>query len=433
MRNLTNVLGRDRHERVVSCAVPATLIDAADEVATVAAALARSPLVAFDLEFLAQDRLVPTLCVVQVAWLPEHVRLDVAAPAIVAAKPSTALLDPLAVDVRSVLAALAAHPCVVAHAPRQDLGLLATRFGLAIPQIADTQVMAAFAGIGDQVGFAPLANDLLGLSLGKELQWTDWAQRPLSDAQLAYAESDVLHLPALYALLRDRLGRRLPWALAESAQIAADAVAASEVTPETAWRQVSARGLDVPAMAALIELAAWRHRTAIELDRPLGQVLNEKLLIELARMRPTGGGGVRSVKGLSPIAKTRADEIAEAVAHARIDAVPPRIASKGAPSIRAQRWAEILLAIVQVVAETSGVATRLLATRSDAEELARAVDEGGLAAAASLPAFATWRRELIGDVWAAWLSGRVVLAGDATAPSGVRLVDVPTGSDAVAM
>ena len=408
---------------MVSCAVPVALIDDADEVSAIADAIASSPLAAFDLEFLAQDRLVPTLCVVQVAWLPEHVRLDVPAAPIVAATPRVALIDPLAVDARPILTSLAAHPRVVAHAPRQDLGLLATRFGLAIPQIVDTQVMAAFAGIGDQVGFASLANDLLGLSLGKELQWTDWAQRPLSDAQLAYAESDVLHLPALYALLRDRLGPRLPWALAESTQVATDAVAASQVTPETAWRQVSARGLDAPAMAALIELAAWRHRTAIALDRPLGQVLNEKLLIELARSRPRDGGGVRAVKGLSSIAKSRADEIVAAIAGARIDAVPPRIASKGSPSIRAQRWAEILLAIVQVVAEKSGVAARLLATRSDAEELARAVDEGGLAAAESLPALASWRREVLGDVWIGWLAGRLMLAGDPTAPSGIRLVD----------
>ncbi len=402
--------------------MPAALIDDADEVAAVAAAVAESPLAAFDLEFLAQDRLVPTLCVVQVAWLPKHVRLDVAASAIVATKPSTALVDPLVVDVRPLLAALAGHPRVVAHAPRQDLGLLATRFDLAIPQIADTQVMAAFAGIGDQVGFAPLANDLLGLSLGKELQWTDWAQRPLSDAQLAYAESDVLHLPALYALLRDRLGPRLPWALAESTQVAADAVAASQVTPETAWRQVSVRGMDAPAMAAVIELAAWRHRTAIALDRPLGQVLNEKLLVELARNRPRESGGVRALKGLSSIAKSRADEIVAAIAGAKL-AVPPRVASKGSPSIRAQRWSEILLAIVQVVAEQSGVAARLLATRSDAEEFARAFDEGGLGAVETLPALATWRREVLGETWLAWLSGRLVLAGDARAASGVRLVE----------
>ena len=42
------------------------------EVAAIAAAVARAPLVAFDLEFLAQERLVPALCLVQVAWTPHE-------------------------------------------------------------------------------------------------------------------------------------------------------------------------------------------------------------------------------------------------------------------------------------------------------------------------------------------------------------------------
>ena len=81
-----------------------------------------------------------------------------------------ALIDPLHVDARPVIEAIAAHGCVVAHAARQDLQLLATRFGISISSLADTQVMAAFAGIGDQIGFAALANQLLGTTLGKKQQ-----------------------------------------------------------------------------------------------------------------------------------------------------------------------------------------------------------------------------------------------------------------------
>ncbi|HEU4731570.1 MAG TPA: hypothetical protein VFT22_26930, partial [Kofleriaceae bacterium] len=245
----------------------------ADAVAAIIAAIGAAPLVAFDLEFLAQDRLVPTLCLVQVAWL-EHVPLDAPAGAIVATPPVVRLVDPLAVDVAPLIRALAAHPCVIAHAPRQDLAILATRFGVTMPAILDTQVMAAFAGLGDQIGFAGLANELLGLTLGKEQQWTNWAARPLSAAQLAYADADVRHLPAIYARLAARLGARLAWARVESAVVAAEAASAGRVTPETAWQHVSGlRGLDAPTLAAVIELAAWRQRVCIELDRPLGQVL----------------------------------------------------------------------------------------------------------------------------------------------------------------
>lgn len=393
------------------------------EVTAIAAAIAEAPLATFDLEFLSADRLIPVLCLVQVSWLPSHSRLDVPEAAIVATVPEVRLLDPLAADVRPVFAALAAHPLVVAHAPRQDLGLIYTRFGIAMPNLLDTQLMAAFAGIGDQVGLATLALEMLGLTLGKEQQWTDWSKRPLSEAQLAYADADVRHLPALFARLRSRLGDRLPWVRAESAQVAADAVAASSVTAETAWRQIGGvRGMDARALAVLIDLAAWRLRVALELDRPLGQVLNDKVLVELARQRPHGANGVRSTKGISPLAKSRAEELSELIDAADPNAARDLVLAAGRPaSQRAQRWAELMISIVQLVADRIGVAPRLLATRADAEELARAVDEGGVAGAEALPALTGWRREVIGQPLLDWLTGKAALAGDLESPAGLRL------------
>jgi ribonuclease D len=394
------------------------------EVAAIAVDLARAPLVAFDLEFLSQDRLVPTLCLLQVSWLPANTGLDAPPGQIVAVEPPVRLIDPLAVDVRPVVTALAAHPLVVAHAPRQDLGLLATRFSASLPNIIDTQLMAAFAGIGDQVGLASLANELLGTSLAKDQQWTAWEKRPLSSAQITYATADVRYLPALYALLADKLGpARLGWAREESANVLAEALAASAVTPETAWENVGgARHLDPAAHAALVALAAWRQRIAVELDRPLGQVLHDKSLVELAKMRPDHAGAVRNLKGMSPIAKTRAQEIVEALAAARPAVKPAEARQFRAASPRAQRWAEMLLAIVHLVADEAGIAARLLATRADAEEFARVVDEKGIEAARALPALSTWRREVLGTVWEGWLAGTAALRGDAESPQGMRLV-----------
>lgn len=398
------------------------LVTEPGEMLAIAAAISRAPLVAFDLEFVSADRLVPALCLVQVAWLGEDVSLDAPAGQIVAAEPSIRLIDPIAGDAGPVIAALAEHPLVVAHAPRQDLGLLATRFGITMPGIVDTQLMAAFCGIGEQVGLAALGNELLRLSMSKDNQWTDWARRPLSSAQLAYAEADVRHLPALYAKLAEQLGPRLAWVREESRSILADAIAASAVTPETAWENVGgARALDAPAQAALVALAAWRQRLAIELDRPLGQVLADKSLVELAKFRPSNPGGVRALKGISPIAKTHAEAIVATIVNAKPIGVTEKQPWR-APSTRAQRWAEILVAIVHVTAEETGIASRLLATRSDAEEVARIVDEKGLAAAQALPAFSTWRHEVIGRAWRGWLEGSLALVGDATASHGIRLI-----------
>jgi hypothetical protein len=81
-----------------------------------------------------------------------------------------------------------------------------------------------------------------------------------------------------------------------------------------------------------------------------------------------------------------------------------------------------LIAIVQLVADQLGIAPRLLATRADAEELARAVDEHGLAAAESLQPMTGWRRDVIGRAWLGWLTGELALVGDVDAPHGLQLV-----------
>jgi ribonuclease D len=414
-RNLTKLVGFERFGWVVSCGV---VVTEPAEVGAIAEAIAGASLAAFDLEFLTADRLIPTLCVVQVSWVSEP--LDAPVEDFVAAKTEVRVIDALAVDTRPIFEALAAHPTTVVHAARQDLGIVG-RFGIAMPNIVDTQVMAAFAGIGDQVGLGALTTELLGLSLQKEQQFTDWARRPLSDAQLAYARADVIHLPAIYRKLSARLGERLTWARAESTEIASDALAAARLVPEDAWRNLGGlRGLEPMAMAVVRELAAWRLRVATELDKPLGWIMPEKLILDLAKGRPSDVDVLKSMKGVPQPARQRADELIDVIAAAQpiVDEVK---AVMRAPSARAQRWADLLFSIVQIAAERSGVSGRLLATRGDAEEAARVIDEQGLEAARSLPAFSTWRREVIGALWEGWLTGKLGITGDVASPSGITL------------
>lgn len=405
------------------------LVTEAADIAAISEALGHAPAVAFDLEFASADRLVPRLCLLQVAWVDEerHRMFDAPEARFVAIEPEVRLVDPLTADVRPIVDVLAAHPCVIAHAPRQDLALLAARHALSVmPGLVDTQLLAAFAGLGDQVGLANLANEQLGTHLGKDQQWTAWERRPLTGAQLAYAASDVRYLHALHALLARALGpAKLGWARAESQQILADALEAAAVTPETAWEQLSGvRALDPTAQAGAIALAAWRQRTAIELDRPLGQVLADKNLLDLARHRPQDAHAVRSQKGIAPIAKTRAEDIFETLARAVPAPAGEARALPRSASARAQRWAEMLLAIAHVVADETRIAPRLLATRGDAEQFARVADEEGLEATTSLPARATWRAEVLGAAWAGWLAGSVSIVGDPSSPRGVRLQSV---------
>jgi ribonuclease D len=392
------------------------LVATTSGLAAVIAAIEAAAVVAFDLEFDTRDRLVPRLCLVQVACVQRE--SDASAALFVA------LVDPLAVEVAPVVAALAAHPRVIAHAPRQDLGLIAARFpGVTFPGLVDTQLMAAFAGMGDQLGLATLARDLCGAVLDKDQQWTQWARRPLSAAQLRYAADDVRYLPAIEATLAARLGSRLAWVRDETARIGRDAVESVVSDPAEAWRDVGGvRGMGERELGALRALAAWRLEVARARDLPLGAVLPDKLLVELARARPPDADAVVAVRGLPEPARAAAAELA-----ARIAAAPPVTRTfDRASSPRAQRWSDVLLAIANVVADDAGIASRLLATRSDAEAFARAYDDGGEAATRALPAAATWRRELLLPAWHGFLAGRLAIAVDAASPHGVRLAQLPT-------
>jgi hypothetical protein len=77
------------------------LVGNAEEIESIAERIAAAPLVAFDLEFLTADRLIPVLCVLQVSWV--SVELDAGTDAIVAAVPEIRVIDAQAVDVRPVL------------------------------------------------------------------------------------------------------------------------------------------------------------------------------------------------------------------------------------------------------------------------------------------------------------------------------------------
>jgi ribonuclease D len=59
----------------------------------------------------------------------------------------------------------------------------------------------------DKHGLKDLTRDLLGIEVSKQQQLTDWGAEELTEAQVAYAASDVLHLHALKAKLDSLLAR----------------------------------------------------------------------------------------------------------------------------------------------------------------------------------------------------------------------------------
>jgi ribonuclease D len=95
---------------------------------------------------------------------------------------------------------LLADPAVVKlfHYGRFDMGVLAHAFGVMAGPVYCTKIASKLARTyTDRHGLKDLTRELIGVELSKQQQSSDWGAETLTDAQLAYAASDVLHLHAL--------------------------------------------------------------------------------------------------------------------------------------------------------------------------------------------------------------------------------------------
>jgi ribonuclease D len=102
------------------------------------------------------------------------------------------------------LKALLADPnrLKIFHYARFDMGVLFNAFGVMPAPVYCTKIASRLSRTyTDKHGLKDLSRELLGIEMSKQQQSSDWGATQLTDAQVAYAASDVLHLHAL----RDKL------------------------------------------------------------------------------------------------------------------------------------------------------------------------------------------------------------------------------------
>ena len=233
--------------------------------------LADQPFITVDTEFMRETTYWPKLCLIQAAGV-EH----------------GGVIDPLAegLDLEPFLDLMRDPRLLkVFHACRQDVEIFNNLKAIPAP-LFDTQVAAMAAGFGEQIAYDALVRQLLRIDLDKSSRFTDWARRPLSEAQLEYALADVTHLAALYPKLRDRLDKagRLGW-VSEEMGVLTDPET-YDVDPERAWRRLKPRKFNARYLAAFRAAAAWRERTAQARDQPRGRILKDEAMDEIATQLP---------------------------------------------------------------------------------------------------------------------------------------------------
>lgn len=343
---------------------------------------------AIDTEFHREDTYFPRLALVQLTI-----------------GDSVVVVDPLAVDVTPLKVVFDGPGTAVIHASSQDLEVLRHVCGTVPSRMFDTQIAAAFVGLGTP-SLATLYEQLFGIRIPKADQLSDWLARPLSRSQLSYAAGDVEHLVDAHDSLVTTLTSlgRLDWV----AQECDEALARSGVgrDPREAWCKVKElRSLKGKAFAVGRAVAAWREERAAAVDRPIRRVLSDLAVAGLAQRQPSTVREMASIRGIDD-RFTRSDaaqELLDVIRATRsaptpIDErrVPPRNGRDVRPA------ASLVSALIAQKARDLGIDANYLGTRADVEaflagDLDSRINTG-------------WRAELVGGLVARIADGDVAIA-----------------------
>lgn len=356
--------------------------------------LRSEPWIALDTEFVRERTYYAKLCLIQLATPSAVIAVDPLA---------MAHLDPL-LDL-----VYASEVLKVFHAARQDLELFYDVRGTAPTPVFDTQIAAALVGYDDQVSYAALVESLLAIRLEKHATRTDWYRRPLTPAQVRYAEEDVRYLRDVYPRLMEKLAAlgRSEWLVEECARLTDTELYRND--PANAYTRIK-QGHMLPAAGqqVLAALACWREQTAQTLDRPRNWILHDTVLLELARVRPQRVEQLSGIKGLAPkSAKRWGDVLIEQIAMAPSDPAIPLWDASTPLSARQLALYERLLEQLRACARKLGLSLTFIASRKDVQALVRGDTRG--------PLLKGWRRQVVGEELLAMLP---VDAGDREATSG---------------
>lgn len=354
--------------------------------------LAKHPYITVDTEFLRETTYYPKLCVVQMASADECVVID-------------ALFE--GIDLAPFFQLMANERVLkVFHAARQDIEIVWHRAGLIPHPVFDTQVAAMVLGYGDAISYDQLVHRITGDTLDKSHRFTDWARRPLTPEQIAYAISDVTHLRQVYESLEAELEKRgrVEWVFEEMDVLTSPETYRAE--PDRAWERLKTRVRKPRELAVLMEVSAWREREAQARDVPRGRVLKDEVIADIAIHAPTTPERLAHLRSV-PKGFERSkwgQDILEAVRQgiARDPKSLPRL-ERTRHSKNGTAALELLKVLLRMTAERHGVAAKVIATTDDLECIANEPDP-------NVPALKGWRRELFGERALALRAGRLALA-----------------------
>jgi ribonuclease D len=365
-------------------------ITAQSELAEFCESVAQEEYLTVDTEFIRERTYYPRLCLIQIAGSEK-----------------AALIDPLAdgIDLAPVFELLQNPKIIkVFHAARQDIEIFYLLSKKIPAPIFDTQVAAAVCGFGESAGYESLVNQIVAKEIDKSSRFTDWAQRPLSEKQLAYALSDVTHLRVIYEKLKEKIEEegRTTWIAEEHVYLSDPAL--YDPNPDEAWKRLRVGNLKPKQLAILRELARWREQEAIKHDVPRGRIVKDDALVELALSAPRKEADLSRIRSIGNISQGRMAAIFNCVetalalpasdypASAKYRRLPAHVASA----------LSMLQLLLKISADQHGVSAGIIANKDDLEKIALAETD--------TPALSGWRYDIFGRAAEKLLRGELKLS-----------------------
>ncbi|MBN9586654.1 MAG: ribonuclease D [Afipia sp. 62-7] len=370
------------------------IISTTGDLAALCNRLAKHSVITVDTEFLRETTYYPLLCVVQMASADEAAVID-------------ALAD--GIDLTPFFELMANESVLkVFHAARQDIEIIFHRAGIIPHPVFDTQVAAMVLGYGDSIAYDQLVERITGTRLDKTHRFTDWSHRPLTQEQMTYAVADVTHLRDVFAALDADLKKRgrSDWVSEEMDVLTSRKT--YDFHPERAWERLKTRVRKPKELAVLMEVAAWREQEAQTRDVPRSRILKDDAIGDIATHAPATLerlAGLRSLPKGFDKSKWGQDIIAAVKRGAARDLSTLPKLEKPRGNNGGSATVELLKVLLRMTSERHAVASKVIATVDDLEQIA--ADDN-----ADVGALHGWRRELFGEAALALKKGRLALAID---------------------
>ena len=354
------------------------IVQTTDELVRAVDEMAVNDVLCIDTEFMRERTYYPELCLIQVAD-----------------RERAWCLDAVAIDDLGPFLSLCSSPEItkVLHSARQDFEIFFSLINEVPAPVFDTQLAASLTGRGEQISYAALVEELLGVAIDKSQTRTDWSRRPLSKAQIDYALNDVVYLSVLKDKLSLDLERegRLEWFL-EDAKLLTDGNI-YKVEPEEAWQKVKGVGkLPVEVFRRVALLAAWRERVAQRKNLPRAWVLKDGPLIAIAEQPDIPLPDLLTAKQLR-----RWGEEIQSTVNASVEHIAtPAYLGAGGLNVTEKQLFKGISQLVKGIANDLQLNPSLLANRKEMEKVARG--------AADSTMFHGWRADVVGAPVRAFLS-----------------------------